>query len=313
MAPATVNELEAVLKELASGAPLSVGRMAILSDLSPADSLTLAAGWERIPVDARLALLDEATALADGDVSLDFGRLASVALGDPVAAVRLSAVAALWESRERETARALVGLLGSDPEEAVRHAAAGALRDFVLLRELDRFDGETGDAVVAALRVAFEDLAEAVNVRAAAVEALGARSLPWVATLITDAYYDDDRALRISALRAMGDSADTRWFELLEEDLESTDPDVRVEAASAVGEIGHEDGTVLLAPLLEDDDAGVRIGAVRALGAIGGEQAIELLNELSESTDDPDLRAEAAQAVERAQSGDEGELSQWDD
>jgi 8-oxo-dGTP pyrophosphatase MutT (NUDIX family) len=46
----------------------------------------------------------------------------------------------------------------------------------------------------------------------------------------------------------MGDSAETRWFDLLEEDLESTDPDVRFEAVAAVGEIGDKDGAVLLLP-----------------------------------------------------------------
>ncbi|MGH2610327.1 MAG: HEAT repeat domain-containing protein [Tepidiformaceae bacterium] len=312
MPQATARELDSLLTELASGARLPVARFALLSDLSPDDARVIEANWERIPSDAREALLDDATDLAVGDFALDFRRLAGVALNDPVAAVRLSAIAALWESRERETARELVRALSSDPEEAVREAAAGALREFVLVRELGQFDEEMGDAIVDALRAAFEDRSEAVNVRAAAIEALGARTLPWVGTLISDAYYDDDRALRIAALRAMGDSAETRWFELLEEDLESTDPDVRFEAVAAVGEIGHEDGALLLAPLLEDDDATVRTAAVRALGAIGGDEVVGLLTELSDSTDDPDLRAEAAGAIERTRSAEEGETAQWD-
>ncbi len=306
------RELESLLAELASGEKLPATRFALLSDLTPDEARVVEAGWERISSDDREALLNEATDLAEGDVSLDFRRLAGLALTDPVAAVRLSAIAALWESRDRETASELAAVLSSDPEEAVRAAAAGALREFVLARELHQLDEESGDAVVDALRGAFEDRTEPVNVRAAAIEALGARSLPWVATLITDAYYDDDRDLRIAALRAMGDSADARWFEFLEEDLGSSDPDVRFEAAAAVGEIGDEGGALLLAPLLEDDDATVRIGAVRALGAIGGDEAIELLSELEESTEDPDLRSEATTALERARSGEDGEEDLWD-
>jgi HEAT repeat protein len=313
MPHATARELESLLDELESGTNLTPARLALLSELSSEEAGIIASRWERIPAGARERLLDEATDLAEGDVTLDFTRLGEVGLHDPDAAVRVSAIAALWESRERETARKLIALLTSDPAESVRGAAAGALRDFVLARELGQFDGEAGDAAVDALRRAFEDQTEALNVRAAAIEALGSRSLPWVATLINDAYYDDDRTLRISALRAMGDSADTRWFELLEEDLESTDPDVRFEAATAVGEIGDVGGAVLLAPLLEDDDRTVLVAAIHALGIIAGDEAIDLLTEFAEVTDEADLKAEAESALERARFGDDEEPASWDE
>ncbi len=313
MPHATARELESLIDELATGKPLASARIALLSDLLPDEATALAAQWERIPSRAREALLDEATELAEGDIQLNFWRLAEVGLGDPDANVRISAIAALWESRERGTARRLTEMLTSDPEESVRAAAAGSLREFILARELDQFDAEVGDAAVEALRAAFQDQSEALNVRAASIEALGSRSLPWVATLISDAYYDDDRDLRISALRAMGDSADTRWFELLEEDLESTDPDVRFEAAAAVGEIGDEAGAILLAPLLEDVDRNVVVTAIRALGTIGSDEALELLQEFTENVDDDELKVEAEGAIERARLGDEEDTASWDD
>ncbi|MEX0783565.1 MAG: HEAT repeat domain-containing protein [Dehalococcoidia bacterium] len=317
MPQATAREIEALVDHLASGTRLTVAQIALLSDLSPDEAKPLSAGWQRIPADAKEALLDEAIVLAEGDVGLNFRRLAEIGLEDPESTVRISAIAGLWESRERDTARRLVLMLGTDPEEAVRAAAAGSLREFVLARELGQFDTEVGDDVVEALRTAFEDRTEALNVRAAAIEALGSRSLPWVATAISDAYYDDDRTLRISALRAMGDSADTRWFELLEDDLESSEPDVRFEAAAAVGEIGNEGGAVLLAPLLEDVDQTVLVAAIRALGAIGGDASIELLEEFLAAREDDDgdeaeLKHEAERAIERARSGDEEDIASWD-
>jgi HEAT repeat protein len=313
MPHATARELDALVDELATGKPLPSARIALLSDLSPDEVTALAAQWERIPPRAREALLGEAMELSEGDIQLNFWGLAEVGLGDPDANVRISAIASLWESRERGVARRLTELLTTDPEESVRAAAAGALREFVLARELEQFDAEVGDAAVDALRTAFQDQSEAVNVRAAAIEALGSRSLPWVATLMSDAYYDDDRDLRISALRAMGDSADTRWFELLEEDLESTDPDVRFEAAAAVGEIGDEAGAILLAPLLEDVDRTVVLTAIRALGTIGSDEAIGLLQEFAENVDDDELKLEAESAIERAKLGDEEDAASWDD
>src|SRR5687768_1643404 len=105
MPHATARELESLLDELAAGVSLQPARMALLSELSAQEASGIAARWEEVPPAVRERLLDEATALAAGDVTLDFSRLAQIGLDDPVAAVRVSAIAALWEARERDAAR----------------------------------------------------------------------------------------------------------------------------------------------------------------------------------------------------------------
>ena len=48
--------------------------------------------------------------------------------------------------------------------------------------------------------------------RGRALESLGARSEPWVRDLIEEAYDSGDRRLQISAVHAMGTSADSQWL-----------------------------------------------------------------------------------------------------
>ncbi len=276
-----------------------------LSDLSRAEVAEFAARWSAVGLKERELLIGRLAEMADDSVDLDFAPVMKVALNDAEPAVRALAASALWESTDREVARQLMSLLKHDRDDAVRVAAAGSLRQFVLLREFESFDAGLGDELVSALREVAQDHRSHPSVRAAALEALGPRSLAWVDPLIMEGYYSDDRALRIAAIGAMGASAEERWLEYLFDQLQSDDAEFRYEAATACGQIASEDAVAAVAELLDDEDAEVAMAAVTALGEIGGPVAIEQLKSFQERA--PDLLMEVvAEALEMAASSGAG-------
>ena len=306
------RELSVFLDGLIAGDSVAASSLPLLSDIGRDDARQLHATWLEIPDETRLAVMARALELCEDNVDLEFTSLAKVALSDPIADIRRRAAEALWESPGREVAEALSSALRGDSDEDVRAAAAAALRQFVVLREFDQISASEGDPVVDALRATVEDEDEAVVARAAALESLGARGLPWVAELIGNAYIDDDRRIRIAAVHAMGESADERWLDYLHEQFYSDDAEFRFEAVEAVGNIASEDSVEPLLPLLEDDDSHVILAAVAALGEISGEEAVAALKAFAERAPEG-MELAVADALEVAQDTAAGPREEDDD
>ena len=275
--------------------------MTALSDLSRAEAAEFAARWPAVSLKVRQSLIERLSVLVDDNVDLNFAPLMMVALDDAEPVVRSIAAQSLWESTDRDVARKLMSVLQHDTDDGVRAATAGSLRQFVLLRECESFDPKLGDDVVDALRNTAEDRGSGPAARAAALEALGPRSLPWVDPLIMESYYSDEHELRVAAVRAMGASAQERWLEYLLDQLQSEEPEFRYEAATACGLIASEDAVEAVAELLDDDDTEVAIAAVTALGEIGGPGAREQLQSFQRRA--PEALAEViTEALETASS-----------
>lgn len=285
--PSSANELEALLGRLAAGDRPASAQLTLLSDLSKSETAMVGERWPLLPVEARRSALERMIELAEDNVDLDYSALGRIALNDEDSEVRRMAILANWENRSPALAARLSGLLRSDPAESVRAAAAETLAGFVLDAELGRLDQAVGDALVASLRQAWDDAAESADVRARALESLGPRSLAWVETAISDAYYGEDPRVRLAAVRAMGASANERWLEYLEETATADDPEFRFQTANAIGLIGSEAGIEQLKDLLADEDIEVVLAAIGALGAIGGDDAIEVLQRIEADEEDP--------------------------
>ena len=294
-APATAPDFAETLARMAAGERPAPHELAALSDLDRERARALDDAWPRVPDDVRAAVAVEAARLADARVDVEFTRFAAVALRDPLAEVRRAAVAALRESTARATARLLAPVLRDDPDDDAAAGAADLLGEFVLRLELGRFPEREGAPVLEALRAAAADPVRAPAVRAAALEALAPRSLPWIDALLLDACYGDDETVRLAAVRAMGRSAREDWLEYVLEQFASGDPAFRLEAAVAAGEIGSEDAVAPLADLFLDADGDVARAALAAVADIGGEVAVEHLREFA-----PDAPDELAELVGEA-------------
>jgi len=285
-----------VLRRLLNEArDIKMSELATLSDLDRDHRREFSDAWAMMPLERRRTVIADLSTIADDNFDLDFNAIFIHALTDPDAEVREHAVRALWEYEDRDLIPRLVGLLDNDASTEVRAAAASALGRYVLLCEFDRISKGDTDRVVGALRSALGTRENPIEVRARALEALGAHTAEWVSEVIRVSLEGSEPRLVVSALHAMGRSADDAWLPALQARAADPDPEVRYEVAIAIGAIGEETGLRQLVIMSVDDDEEVRLAAIEAIGGIGGKRARKALEEIMKS-DDPRVR-EAAQSA----------------
>jgi len=270
-----------------------------LSALSaPADETArqLLALWPRLSPARRRELLASFQRLAEEDATLDFSRAHLSALLDPDPATRILAIRGLEEHDREEFMAILLDIVRKDAEALVRAAAAEALGRFVVTMEFGMLTEEAAERLQEALRDAVEDVTEDDDVRARALEAVGASSEEWVSELIVDQYETGNVRLRAAAVRAMGRNAADEWLPILIHNFDDDDSDIRVAAALASGQLLMEEAVNPLTALIGDEEQAVREAAIRALGEIAGEAAEAILLDLVRGRD-PDLIPAAQEAL----------------
>jgi len=272
---------ETLIEELADPAKtVAVSKLVGLSGPNAGEAARFKGLWDGLDESRRRWLVQELADLAEDNVDLNFDAAFVVALADEIPDVRRTAIAGLWEHEGRDLIDPLIGLIDGDPDAAVRADAALALGRYVLQAEFEALRTADNERIEAALRRTITDPTEIVEVRARALESLGARSAEWVRDLIQDAYDSDDRRLRISAVHAMGRGCDPAWLSSIFAEIESEDPEMRYEAALAAGAIADTEATPYVAALLHDADPEVQEAAIAALGQIGGAGVKGTLQEL---------------------------------
>jgi len=287
------------LDELSDGSKrLAVTKLQRLAKLDSAQRDELDRRWSAIDVRRRRRIVQELVELAEDNVDLDFHSVFLIGLSDSDSDIRLESLRGLWEAESPDLIDSLIDLMENDRDPAVRAEAALALGRFVLLSELGRLRERHFERVESALRRAIESETEARDVRARAIESIGAYDSAWVRQAIQNAYESGDHALKVSAVHAMGRSAESRWLPLLVRELGSEDAELRYEAAVAIGQVAEESAIPHLIPLLTDDDEEVRSAAVAALGEIGGERAKSALMEMLDSASSATRDAAAAALAE---------------
>lgn len=275
---------------------LKVANLQRLSGLSPDQAQELAAVWPSINVRRRRRVVGEIQDLAEDNVELDFSEVFVAGLDDEDAQVRLVSVRGLWENESAGLIDRLQKLAESDEDAQVRSEAALALGRFVLLYEIGRLPERYFERAAGSLRSVIEASGEVEEVRARAIEAMGPHDAAWVRQSITEAYESGRHRLKVSAVHAMGRSAEPRWLPLVAREMQSDDPELRYEAAVAAGTLGDEAAIPNLVALVVDEDEQVVGAAVTALGEIGGQDARRALRELLAS-ESPATREAAADAI----------------
>ena len=293
--------LEDYLVELADpSTPLAVARLVNLSNLVPDEASAFEEAWRGTDVQRRRQVVRQLIELAEDNVELNFDAVLRVTLSDSDAEVRRFGIRGLCECDGRDLIPTLVALLLEDADQQVRAEAALTLGRYALKAEFDEIRASDANIVDDALRRTIADPEQTAEVRARAVEAVGARSQPWALQIIEDAYHSDQHRLRVSALHAMGRNCDARWLSTLVRELKSDDAEMRYEAATACGALGDEAAVPHLLFLLKDDDAEVQEAAIQALGQIGGQEAKRALEDCLAS---PEERVRDAALAALAQVG----------
>jgi len=285
--------IEALLKHLADESqPLSVAKLYALSNLEKDDVERVQAAWPTLPGERRSAAMRHLVDITETNFEVNFEPVFRLALDDAEPSVREAALDGLSEDEDPALIPALVRLMHSDPAEEVRAAAAGALGHFVYLDEIEEISPDRITPALQALRTTIASTTEPIAVRRRAVEAIsfsGAEDMP---DIIRQAYASPDETMRVSAVFAMGSSADEQWIDTIISELEAQSPAMRYEAARAAGELEARNAVPTLARLLDDPDIEVQTMAVWALGQIGGDRARKLLVQVTQGNDE--ALAEAA-------------------
>ena len=267
-----------------------------LSDMAANETAEFMRRWPEVDGERRRVIMRHLADLTEENFTVDFVPIFRLALEDALPEVRAAALDGLWDTTELRLIGPITRLMQTDEATTVQAAAAGALAHYVLMAEWGQLPRRILPGIVEALLATYDNPDTAVTVRRAALEALGAASHPRVAEIIAEAYEVADPAMQLSAIFAMGNTADRRWIPTLIAEMENDDPAMRAEAARAAGLIGSSDAIPPLGELAADADLEVRLAAVTALGRIGSETAREILADLLQEAEQAELR----EAIEEA-------------
>ena len=277
------------------------------SDLEEDELRGLEETWPRVSVRRRIAILDDIEELGKTNLTLSFEEFCLFAIGDSDAYVRELVVRTLGEYENDDLIQLFESLLINDPNAEVRAAAATALGKYVCLGEIEDLPENTLNQLVEHLLQVYASN-EAVLVQRRALESLGYSSRDEIPAMIESAYYSGKVDWIVTALFAMGRTANSQWNAHVLEMLENDSTEIRYEAARAAGELELHESTERLIDMLDDSDIDIRMAAAWSLSQIGGEGVREALELLFEETEDEEEADFIEQALENLESTEDMEL-----
>ena len=269
------EHLGAAVDSVERGADLSSEALGALSHLDARGRQAFERGWLALDPEGRARLLGQLHASEADDLRQDFNPIYQLALDDPDPNVRRRAIEAIIEDPGVTLLDKLSRLAAEDPDVGVREAACRALAPFALMGELGQLSPERTEVLRETLLAVLRREGEGVGARGEALAAVG--------------YIPDDRVgeeirralarpeLRLSAIRAIGRTANSDWLSTLTREAANADARLREEVARACGEMADQRAVSLVIDLLEDPALAVRLAAIEALGQIGGEEARDAL------------------------------------
>jgi FOG: HEAT repeat len=267
------------------------------SDLTPNNLRLLKTVWPEIKRERKISLLEDLEEVAESDTLVSFDEFAKMALSDSDPAVRVLAIRLLWECEETRLLPIFTDMMFSDTAEDVRAAAASALGKYVLLGELE--------SIPEAMRISnVQNLIEItqgedlIMVRRRALESLGFSSHPKIPELIEAALATGENQWLVSALYAIGRSADERWADTVLKYIDAEDGEILFEAIRAAGELELEEARDPLLEKLDEttEDLELRFAIIWSLSQIGGDAVKKKLEELA----DKGVEDEEAEWIEKA-------------
>jgi len=299
--PAMLPPADDVVSAIAAGESLEYAHLRALHHPTDAVVMRFVRLWPQLSAERRREVLAKLHQLSAEDATLNFHRIHLSALRDPDVATRILAVRGLWEQERPEYMRLLTRQLRDDAESGVRAEVADALGRWVLAMEFALLSEDDAEELASTLREAVEDIEEQDEVRARALEALGAWSDESVAELISETYEIGNHRLRVAALRAMGRNASDSWLPILVYHFDDEDAEIRAVSATSAGELLADEAVTPLTMLLEDSDEDVQVAAVRALGEIGNDESERILTRMLRERGEPHLRRAVREALAEVQ------------
>lgn len=291
--PTFAQTLQTLLTQEQAIASLEV---ATLSDLSRDQMDEFRTVWQRQSPARRRELISALVEYAEDHVQANFAPIYRWLIEDDDPHIRVQTIEGLWEEEDVRLISPLIRRLQNDEVLDVRAAAALSLGRFLLLGEFDQIDQTAAQRVENALLDAYYLPDQDAWVRRRVLEALANSSNEQLSDMILDAYEEEEELMRIGALFAMGRSADTRWNNIVLDELGGSDNAMVYEAVRASGELEIEEAVPDLIRFINHEDVEIRDAAVWALGRIGGREAKRVLKACCASEDE-DLSEAAEDAL----------------
>jgi len=274
------------------------------SDLRPQDMVALRAVWSALTLERRRNVMSDLLDLSEANYEVTIIEVFRLGLTDEDGLVRASAVRGLWEDEDPALIAVYIKLLQTDPVLEARAAAASALGRYVYLGEIDEISPENKQRAEAALLACWRGTDD-LEVRRRALEAIAFSTRSEVPELISDAYAASESKLRVSAVFAMGRSADAVWAPQVLAELNNAASEIRFEAIRAAGELEITEAVDTLVNFFTDDDAQISEAAIWSLSQIGGDDAREALTQLLEETEDEEEQDFIEEALENLEFTDD--------
>lgn len=271
-----------------------------LSDISPEQLQILQGVWTTLSSSYKHKLIEALTEASEADFELVYHEIASIGMKDESSLVRAAAIDLMWEDESTESMRLLMNIVEQDESPNVKARALVALGKYILLGEYEEIP-ESLAVEAQELAIQFhKSMAQPLEVRRRALEALSNSSHAEKDKLIRDAYHSSEHLLKVSAVFAMGRTCDDKWQDILLDELDSSDNEIVYEAVRACGEIQLSSSIRQLGELLLGDDREIQVMAIWSLGEIGGQHALDILYQLQETVEDEELAEIIDEAVDVA-------------
>lgn len=274
--------IDALLDESVSFPAKYLSRM---SGLEGMELEQLEETWPQIALLRRQHLLEDMESLQDGSFLVEFDEVFKLGLDDEHPLVKQIAIRGLWESEDPTVALKLIHILQNDPNPEVCAQAAGGFGKFIYLGELEEIDQTISKRMTQQL-IDIVSSNDPEIVRRRALESLGFSSNPKVSELIEAAHNKQRENWTISALIAMGRSANAQWIPQIIENLSHEEAQIRIEAAQSAGLLAAQESVPHLLQQIDDPEEDVRLAAIWAMSEVGGLDARAALEGLLKKSQD---------------------------
>jgi len=271
-----------------------------MSGLEGVELEQLVETWPQVAPLRRQRLLEDMESLTDGSFLVEFDEVFKLGLDDENPQVKQTAIRGLWENEEPAVGLKLIHILQNDPNPEVCAQAASGFGKFIYLGELEEIDQTISNRMTQHL-IDILSSNEPESVRRRALESLGFSSNPKVTELIEAAHNKQREDWTISALIAMGRSANTQWIPQIIENLSHEEAQVRIEAAQSAGLLGAQESVPHLLQRIDDPEEDVRLAAIWALSEVGGldsRAALEGLLKKSQDENEIDFLEDALENLD---------------
>lgn len=254
-----------------------------LSDLSTKDIEQIRPVWEVLDTTYRQILLQTLVDELQENYQWDYEAFCLMILSGTENTLKGSAIELLETSESFHVMRRLLEIAQSEVDVIIRAESVRVLGNFILMGELGNITEEQIRPVYEFVFMLQQDITQNSLVRARALESIAYYSDDRVESLIREAYFSEDDTLKISALIAMGHTADSdKWEETVLSELKNGTEDMQLEAVRACGELQIARSVRQLHRYFQDAEREGQAVAIWALGEIGTKEAIRVLEQIAD-------------------------------